>query len=106
MLEREGDILDLNEIYKLEKTIFKDEAWTKNMLKIELLSSENSKTLIIEDYERILGYLMSRSIFEEHHILNIGVFPPRQKEGIGTTLLRSFLKSTKNSSSVYLEVKK
>ena len=106
MLERTGDILDLNEIYQLEKTIFKDEAWTQNMLKIELLSGENSKTLIIEDYERILGYLMSRSIFEEHHILNIGVFPPRQKEGIGTTLLSSFLKSTKSSSSIFLEVKK
>ena len=106
MLERKGDILDLNEIYQLEKTIFKDEAWTKNMLKIELLSSENSKTLIIEEYERILGYLMSRSIFDEHHILNIGVFPPRQKEGIGTKLLSSFLKSTKSSSSVFLEVKK
>ena len=66
----------------------------------------STKTLIIEDYDRILGYLMSRSIFEEHHILNIGVFPPRQKEGIGTKLLSSFLKSTKSSSSVFLEVKK
>ena len=49
---------------------------------------------------------MSRNIFEEHHILNLGVFPPRQKEGISAKLLRSFLKSTKNSLPVFLEAKK
>ena len=27
---------------------------------------------------------MSRSILTEYNIINIGVFPPRQKEGIGT----------------------
>ena len=106
MHERKGDISDLNEICQLEKIIFKDEAWTQEMLKIELLSSENSKTLIIEEHGRILGYLMSRSVISEHNIINIGVFPPRQKEGIGTMLLCSFLKSIKYSSSVFLEVKK
>ena len=39
----------MNEIYQLEKMIFKDEAWTQEMLKIELLNNENSKTLIIEE---------------------------------------------------------
>ena len=106
MLERKGKISDLKEIYILETMIFKDEAWTKEMLKTELLNAENSKTLIIEEYGKILGYVISRSFFEEYYILNLGVFPPRQKEGIGTILLRSFLNSIKNSSSVFLEVKK
>ena len=106
MLERKGKISDLKEIYILETMIFKDEAWTKEMLKTELLNAENSKTLIIEEYGKILGYVISRSFFEEYYILNLGVFPPRQKEGIGTMLLSSFLKSIKNSSSVFLEVKK
>ena len=86
--------------------IFKDEAWTKEMLKTELLNAENSKTLIIEEHGKILGYVISRSFFEEYYILNLGVFPPRQKEGIGTMLISSFLKSIKSSSSVFLEVKK
>ena len=106
MLERKGKISDLKEIYILETMIFKDEAWTKEMLKTELLNAENSKTLIIEEYGKILGYVISRSFFEEYYILNLGVFPPRQKEGIGTILLSSFLNSIKNSSSVFLEVKK
>ena len=106
MLKREGVISDLNEIYQLEKIIFKNEAWTWGMLKMELLSNENSKTLIIEEYDIILGYLMSRSIYEEHHILKIGVLPQRQKEGIGTILLSNFLKRINNTSSVFLEVKK
>ena len=106
MLERKGKISDLKEIYILETMIFKDEAWTKEMLKTELLNDENSKTLIIEEHGKILGYFISRSFFEEYYILNLGVFPPRQKEGIGTILLSSFLNSIKNSSSVFLEVKK
>ena len=106
MLERKGKISDLKEIYILETMIFKDEAWTKEMLKTELLNAENSKTLIIEEYGKILGYVISRSFFEEYYILNLGVFPPRQKEGIGSILLSSFLNSIKNSSSVFLEVKK
>ena len=106
MLERKVKISDLKEIYILETMIFKDEAWTKEMLKTELLNAENSKTLIIEEYGKILGYVISRSFFEEYYILNLGVFPPRQKEGIGTILLSSFLNSIKNSSSVFLEVKK
>ena len=106
MLKRKGNISDLNEIYQLEKIIFRHEAWTQEMLKIELLSNENSKTLIIEEHGSILGYLMSRSVFDEHQILNVGVSPQRQKEGIGTILLCSFLKSIKNTSSVFLEVKK
>ena len=106
MLNRKGDISDLNDIHQLEKLIFKDEAWTKEMLKIELSGSKNSNTLIIEEHGEILGYFMSRSILTEHHILNMGVTPVRQKEGIGTKLLSSFLNSIKNSSSIFLEVKK
>ena len=104
--ERKGDISDLYEIYQLEKIIFKDEAWTQEMLKIELLGNENSKTLIFEENGRILGYLMARSVLKEYNIINMGVFPPRQKEGIGTMLLSNFLESIKNNSSVFLEVKK
>ena len=103
---RKGFISDLNEIYQLEKIIFKNEAWTQEMLKMELLDNEYTKTLIIEEHRSILGYIMSRSVFEEHHILNVSVLPQRQKEGIGTILLSSFLKSIKNTSSVFLEVKK
>ena len=44
MFKRKGKISDLNEIYLLEKMIFKDEAWTPKMLKIELLNNEKSKT--------------------------------------------------------------
>ena len=106
MLARKGDISDLNKISQLEKIIFEEEAWTQEMLKIELLNNENSETLIIEEHGIILGYLISRNVFEEYNILNIGVFPPRQKEGIGAILLSNFLKSIKNSSSVFLEVKK
>ena len=106
MFKRKGKISDLNEIYLLEKMIFKDEAWTQKMLKIELLNNEKSKTIIVEENGKILGYFISRKFLTEHHILNFGVLPTRQKKGIGTMLLKSFLKDIDMISSVFLEVKK
>ena len=106
MLIRKGNLSDLKEIYALEKMIFRNEAWTINMLKAELLYFNNSDTLIIEENEIILGYLIYRSLIMEYHILNVGVFPFRQKEGIGSILLKEFLNDRENFSSVFLEVKK
>tara|TARA_B100000073_G_scaffold340848_1_gene341263 strand:+ start:625 stop:1089 length:465 start_codon:yes stop_codon:yes gene_type:complete len=106
MLKRKGNLLDLEQIYALEKMIFKNEAWTLNMLKIELLYIDNSETLIIEENGLILGYFIYRWLFNEYHILNLGVFPPRQKDGIGSILLKELLNYLKTHSTVFLEVKK
>ena len=106
MVKRKGNLLDLEQIYALEKMVFKNEAWTIDMLKIELLCRNNSETLIIEENRLILGYFIYRKLLSEYHILNIGVSPLRQKEGIGGVLLKDFLKNIENISTVFLEVKK
>jgi len=81
--------------------IFKNEAWTLDMLKIKLLYYNNSETLIIEENGLILGYLIYRRLLMEYHILNIGIFPLRQKEGLGSILLKDFLDDIENISSVF-----
>ena len=106
MIKRRGNLLDLEQIFALEKMIFKNEAWTIDMLKIELLCTNNSETLIIEENRVILGYFIYRKSLSEYHILNVGVFPLRQKEGIGGILLKDFLNDLENISTVFLEVKK
>tara|TARA_Y100000768_G_scaffold83440_1_gene59550 strand:+ start:612 stop:1076 length:465 start_codon:yes stop_codon:yes gene_type:complete len=106
MVKRGGDLFDLEQIYTLEKRIFKNEAWTRGMLKIELLGINDSETLIIEENKLILGYFIYRKISSEYHVLNIGVSPLRQKEGIGSILLKDFLNDLENISTVFLEVKK
>ena len=106
IVKRRGKLSDLGQIYALEKMIFKNEAWTIDMLKIELLCTNNSETLIIEENRVILGYFIYRKSLSEYHILNIGVSPLRQKEGIGGILLKDFLNDIKNISTVFLEVKK
>ena len=106
MVKRKGNLLDLEQIFALEKMVFENEAWTIDMLKIELLGINNSETLIIEENKLILGYLIFRRLLREYHILNIGVSPLRQKEGIGGILLKDFLNDIKNISTVFLEVKK
>ena len=106
MVKRRGNLLDLEQIYALEKMVFKNEAWTSDMLKIELLCRHNSETLIIEENGLILGYFIYRKLLSEYHILNFGVSPLRQKEGIGGILLKYFLNDLENISTVFLEVKK
>ena len=102
IVNRRGKLSDLGQIYALEKMIFKNEAWTIEMLKIELLCRNNSETLIIEENNLILGYLIYRKLLSEYHILNIGVSPLRQKEGIGGILLKDFLSDLENISTVFL----
>ena len=106
MVMRRGNLLDLKQIYALEKVVFKNEAWNIDMLKIELLCKNNSETLIIEENRLIIGYFIYRKLLSEYHILNIGVSPLRQKEGIGGIFLKDFLNDLENISTVFLEVKK
>ena len=106
IVKRRGTLLDLEQIHALEKMVFKNEAWTINMLKIELLCRHNSEILIIEENRSILGYFIYRKLVSEYYILNIGVSPLRQKEGIGGLLLKDFLNDLENNSTVFLEVKK
>ena len=102
----EGCLENIQEIYTLEKQIFKDEAWTLKMLQFELSNSETSRTLIIQESRFILGYCIFRMYARECQILNFGVVPQRQQEGIGSILLTKILKNLTRNSSVFLEVKK
>ncbi len=68
IVKRRGNLLDLEQIYALEKMVFKNEAWTKNMLKIELLCRHNSEIFIIEENRSILGYFIYRKLVSEYHI--------------------------------------
>ena len=102
----EGCLENIQEIYTLEKQIFKDEAWTLKMLQFELSNSKISRTLIIQEGSFILGYCMFRMFARECQILNFGVLPQRQQEGIASILLTKILKNLTRNSSVFLEVKK
>mgnify|MGYP001280613747 FL=1 len=102
----EGCLENIQEIYRLEKQIFKEEAWTLKMLQFELSNSKISRTLIIQEGSFILGYCMFRMFARECQILNFGVLPQRQQEGIASILLTKILKNLTRNSSVFLEVKK
>ena len=99
-------LLDLEELYKLEKMIFKTEAWTREMLKMELLINTNSQTLLIEEKGLILTYLIFRKDLMEYQILNFEVSPSIQNKGLGYRILKNFLENIETNSPVFLEVKK
>ena len=64
MVKRRGNLVDLEQIFALEKMVFKNEAWTIDMLKIELLCRNNSETLIIEENRLIIGYFIYRKLLK------------------------------------------
>ena len=106
MFKRKAVLLSYEQIFTLEKMIFKNKGWTLNMLKIELLCIYNSETLIIEKNGLILAYFIYGRLLNEAHVLNLGVVPLSQKEGIGSIFLKEFLIDLKIISIVFLEVKK
>ena len=76
------------------------------MLKIELLFSNNSETLTIEENRLTLGYFIYRKLLGEYCALNFGVSPLRKKKSIRGALLKCFLDDLEDISTVFLELKK
>lgn len=64
-------------------------------------------TLIIEQDSNIAGFLAARCFCEEHEIENIVVSKAQQREGLGTKLLKEFMRITgeNHPAKVFLEVR-
>ena len=68
------------------------------------------KAVAIENgnQDRIIGFLLARSIYESLELLKLGVFPDWQRHGIGTQLIeRAFTEGLRRGCSrCFLEVRK
>ncbi len=64
----------------------------------------------LEHQQKIIAFIvMSSTSLGENHILNLGVLPMLQRQGLGTTLLMFALQEAKNrnpASIMYLEVRR
>jgi len=100
----------LNTLHEIEKTCFKEEAFTKQQISI-LLADYNSICLIAKEDDQAVGFIIGAIGFERHsltgHILTIDVPPAHQRKNIGTRLLREIesLFKQKNVTACRLEVR-
>jgi ribosomal-protein-alanine acetyltransferase len=102
---RLGSEKDIEEILKIENSLFEEDSWSRNMIFSELKKGNNKKTFLVEKNEQLIAYIMIRFSDYEYQILNLAVSKPEQKKGIGFCLLIFFLKKIPVNSSVFLEVK-
>jgi len=96
---------DIEEILRIETSLFKEDSWSRNMIFSELEKGNNKKTFLVERNPKLIAYVMIRFFNLKYQILNLAVSKNEQDKGIGFRLLYFFLKKIPINSSVFLEVK-
>lgn len=94
---------DLDEVHSIEKKSFPS-PWSKKAFFLEL-KNKFSHLYVWEEDERVLGYIIWRSIAGEVHIINIAVHPEHRRKGIGKRLLEFCIEKEKDAEYVVLEVR-
>lgn len=92
-------------IFEIEREVFKEKAWSMDMIRSELKHVFSLGFLLLKDYQHI-GYLLARNYSDEAEILRIAIKPSYQRRGLGKLLWIYFLKEAqlKGIKKVYLEV--
>lgn len=106
MLIREWRKEDVEEIAVLEKECFSD-PWTKEMLISSSLLS-GFCGFVVEDNDKIVGYIGSTFIFEDSEVLLVAVKNSHRRKGLGKLLIETLTKKLKENDveKIFLEVRK
>jgi len=104
-LIRKGYLNDLFNINRIERDVFKKEAWSINMIKNELYDEVGKSTWVINMEGIIRGYYMIRNHDKECHLINIAIEKSYQGIGLGKILMQHLLDKYSINSSIFLEVK-
>lgn len=97
---------DILKIAELEASLFKERAWTLELIESELENPQNVVIAVEDDFSEIIGYIIAKVILDEAEVLRFGIKKERQGQGIGRGLLRVTLDMLKRKSvkKVFLEV--
>jgi ribosomal-protein-alanine acetyltransferase len=97
---------DIERIAEIEASLFKDKAWSLELIKSELESPENLVIFVKDDFSEIVGYIIIRIIHDEAEVLRFGVKKENQGKGIGKRLLMTALDELRRRGikKVFLEV--
>lgn len=80
---------DLDDIVAIENVSFPS-PWPKRIFKREM-EAENSYKRVVRFSGTVVAYIITWTIYDEVHILNIAVHPDFRKLGLGEMLLRDCL---------------
>jgi [ribosomal protein S18]-alanine N-acetyltransferase len=99
---------DLDMVLGIERTLFGDESWSREMLIGELCQQPASRHyLVAEDGGKIVGYAGLLGAGWQGDVLTLAVAADRWGEGIGSALLEALLDEAarRGCTEVFLEVR-
>jgi len=99
---------DLDQVVELERAVFGEEAWTRQMLAGELEHQPASRYyLVAEDRGQIAGYAGLLGVGWQGDVLTLAVATGRWGRGIGSALLQALLAEAarRGCTEVFLEVR-
>jgi ribosomal-protein-alanine N-acetyltransferase len=99
---------DLNQVAELERAVFGEEAWTRQMLAGELAQQPASRYYLVADAAgRVAGYGGLLSAGWQGEVLTLAVAKERWGNGIGSALLEALLAEAgrRGLTEVFLEVR-
>ncbi|MDQ6954699.1 MAG: ribosomal protein S18-alanine N-acetyltransferase [Mariprofundaceae bacterium] len=102
MAYRLGSVDDIDAVYALNIQLFA-ENWSKKSLLDVMRSGFNLH--VCEISEQLVGYILSQDIFDEVHIMQVGVDPSCQRQGIAKKLSQDLLADKHDYALALLEVR-
>ena len=84
----------LDRVVALEKTLFPDGPWTREMFRQELEDHFISRPSVALAGEELVGYMATWFLRDEVHLLNIGVARPHQRLGYGRKMVEYLIERT------------
>jgi ribosomal-protein-alanine N-acetyltransferase len=104
MLFREMELKDVSQVHKIECELFSD-PWSLKSFQDEVMGENISFPFIVEENNKIIGYIVCWYYFNELHIGNIAVVQPQQGKGIGKFMLIKIFDLFNDYERAYLEVR-
>jgi len=101
-------LADLEQVLELERAVFGEEAWTRQMLVGELEQQPASRYyLVADDAGRVAGYAGLLGAGWQGDVLTLAVATNRWGNGIGSALLEALLAEAarRGCTEVFLEVR-
>jgi ribosomal-protein-alanine N-acetyltransferase len=89
-LIRPMTIADLDEVVRIERTVFTD-PWSRALFEQELDGGEGAYALVMEMDRAVAGYIVSWIVLDELHVGNVAVAPARQRRGLARELVQRMI---------------
>ncbi|OKL48573.1 ribosomal-protein-alanine N-acetyltransferase [Boudabousia liubingyangii] len=98
---------DLQDVCRVEQTVFPREAWSEVMLHEELIGPFRVYVGVFDENNQMVGYAGTMHSPETAEIMTIGVIPEARGHGLGKAMTQALINASRilRTDSIFLEVR-